>query len=81
MLFAFNLIGSSSWGSFGSTPSWPGGILAVLHAIEGNIDDGDQALAGAQGAEQPVGVGLFQDPQNVTLVEAQLAGLGGYVVA
>lgn len=65
----------------GSTLSGSTGILAVLHAFEGDVDDGDQASGGAQGAQQPVRVGLAQDPQDVALVEAQLAGLGGYVVA
>lgn len=56
------------------------GVLAVLHAVEGDVDDGDQALGGAEGAEQPVGIGLAQDPQHVALVEAELSGLGGDVV-
>lgn len=58
-----------------------GGVLAVVHAAEGDVDDGDQTLGGAQRAEQPVGVGFAQDSQDVALVEAQLAGLGRYVVA
>lgn len=58
-----------------------GGVLAVLHAVEVDVDDGHQAPGGAQGAEQPVRIGLAQDLQDVTLVEAQLTGLGGYVVA
>lgn len=55
--------------------------MAVLHAVEGHVNDGHQTLGGAQGAEQPVGIGLPQNPQDVALVEAQLARLGGYVVA
>lgn len=72
---------NSSRGSFGSALPESSGILALLHAFEGNINDGNQALRGAQRAEQPVGIRLAQDPQDVALVEAQLAGLGGYVVA
>lgn len=67
--------------AFGSALPESEGLLALLHALEGNIDDGNQALGGAQRAEQPVWVRLPQDPQDVALVEAQLAGLGGYVVA
>lgn len=55
--------------------------MALLHAFEGDVDDGNQALRGAQGAEQPVRIGLSQDTQDIALVEAQLAGLCGYVVA
>lgn len=78
---------------FFTSPSGPGGpagpapgpgserFAVVLGAAEGDVDDGDQAPRGAQGAEQPVGVGLPQDLQHVALVEAQLARLGGDVVA
>lgn len=72
---------NSSWDSFGSALSESRGIVAVLHAVEGDIDDGNQAPGGAQGAQQPVWISLAQDLQDITLVEAQLARLGGYVVA
>lgn len=65
---------------FSSALAQPGGVVAVLHAVEGDVDDWNQALAGAEGAEQPVRIGLTQDPQDVALVEAQLTGLGGYMV-
>lgn len=57
------------------------GILAVLHAVEGDVDNWNQAPGGAQGTEQPIGVSLAQNVQDVALVEAQLSGLGGDVVA
>lgn len=71
----------SSRGSFSSALLQPSGMVAVLHAVEGDIDDGNQAPAGAQRAEQPIRIRLAQDTQDVALVEAQLTGLGGYVVA
>lgn len=58
-----------------------GGVLAVLHAVEGDVDNWNQALGGAQGTEQPIGVSLAENAQDVALVEAQLSGLGGDVVA
>ena len=58
-----------------------GGVLAVVHAVQGHVDDGNQPPGGAQGAEQPIGIGFAQDQQDVALVEAQLPGLGGDVVA
>lgn len=72
---------NSSWRSFGSALPESTGILTLLHAFEGNIDDGYQALRGAHGAEQPVWISPAQDPQGVALVEAQLPRLSGYVVA
>lgn len=72
---------NSSWGSFVSALPESTGILALLHAFQGNIDDGNQTLRGAQRAEQPVWIRLAKDPQDVTLSEAELTGRGGYVVA
>lgn len=70
-----------SQGSFRSALAESSSIVAFLHAFEGDVDDGNQALCGAQGAEQPVRIGLSQDPQDIALVKAQLARLCGYVVA
>lgn len=79
--FAFTLHRFSLKGSFDSALLGSSGILALLHAAEGDIDDGNQTLLGVQGAEQPVRISLAQDLQDIALVEAELAGLGGYVVA
>lgn len=57
------------------------GIMADLRAAEGDVDDGNQTPRAAQRAEQPVSTGLTQNLQGVTPVEAQLARLGGDVVA
>lgn len=38
-------------GSFSSVLPESSGILAVLHAVEGDVDNGNQALGGAQEAE------------------------------
>lgn len=56
-------------------------ILALLHAFEADIHDGNQAPCGAQGAEQPVWISPALDPQDVAFVEAQLTGFSGDVVA
>lgn len=75
------MVSSSSSGGVRSELLQSSGVLALLHTAEGDVNDGDQPVGGAQRAEQPVRVGLAQDPQDVALVEAQLAGLGGDVVA
>ena len=49
--------------------------------FQGDVDDGHEALATAQGAQQPVSVGLAQHLQYVPFVEAQVAWFRGYVVA
>lgn len=54
---------------------------AVLHPSQGDVDDGNQALAGAQRAQQPVGISPLHNLHDVALVEAQLARFSGYVVA
>lgn len=55
-------------------------ILTVLGAVKGDVYDGHQTLTGVQSAEQPVWVGLAQDLQDVTFVEAQLPWFSGNVV-
>ena len=56
------------------------GSERVLRVLQGDVDDGHQALAAAQGAQQPVSTGLVQHLQDVPFVEAQVAWFRGYVV-
>lgn len=66
----------SSRGSYGSVLP----ILTVLGAVKGDVYDGHQTLTGVQSAEQPVWVGLAQNLQDVTFVEAQLPWFSGDVM-
>lgn len=64
-----------------SQPRGAGGLLAVLHAVRGDVDDGNQAPRGAQRAQQPVRVGSAQNLHDVSFVEAELTRFCGDVVA
>lgn len=90
MVFSILGEGYSSWhsssvdacqGSFASALAESAGNQALLRAFEGNIDDGNQTLRGAEGADEPVWVSLSQDLQDIALVKAEMTGLGGYVMA
>lgn len=65
----------------GSALAGAAGEEALLHPSQGDIDDGNQALAGAQRAQQPVGIGPAHHLHDVALAEAQLSRFGGDVVA
>lgn len=56
-------------------------ILALLHAVEGDINDRNKSLYGAQGAEQPVWVHFADHLHDVPFAEAQLSRFSGDVVA
>lgn len=56
------------------------GVLAVC-PTQSDVHDGHQTLTGAQWAQQPVSVGLPQHLKDISLVEAQMAGLCGDVMA
>lgn len=69
------------WPPLGSSLASATGAQALLHPSQGDVDDGNQALAGAQRAQQPVWISPTHNLHDVTLVEAQLARFSGYVMA